>query len=163
MVKNLPFQSFLNAKRDRRFWYFAARNNPSTAPLSLWFNGGVSTHLHSPSLYLPTDFPSAAWQLEHDRSFPRTWPLPNHQRFVIGHPQPLVLEQELESTFHRSASRSRLLARRPARWNIPTSCRRCVEIPANILSRLQVLLFGVARLGYLDGIVGHLQLQRTGV
>ncbi|KAJ7776290.1 serine carboxypeptidase [Mycena metata] len=22
------------------FWYFAARNNPTTAPLSLWFNGG---------------------------------------------------------------------------------------------------------------------------
>ncbi|KAJ7452963.1 serine carboxypeptidase [Mycena galericulata] len=22
------------------FWYFAARNNPATAPLSLWFNGG---------------------------------------------------------------------------------------------------------------------------
>ncbi|KAJ7034784.1 Alpha/Beta hydrolase protein, partial [Mycena alexandri] len=22
------------------FWYFAARNNPETAPLSLWFNGG---------------------------------------------------------------------------------------------------------------------------
>jgi hypothetical protein len=25
-----------------RFWFFAARNNPDTAPLVLWFNGGVS-------------------------------------------------------------------------------------------------------------------------
>lgn len=24
-----------------RFWFFAARNNPATAPLTLWFNGGV--------------------------------------------------------------------------------------------------------------------------
>ncbi|KAG6805210.1 hypothetical protein H0H93_005333, partial [Arthromyces matolae] len=22
------------------FWFFAARNNPDTAPLALWFNGG---------------------------------------------------------------------------------------------------------------------------
>jgi Serine carboxypeptidase len=26
-----------------RFWFFAARNNPDTAPLITWFNGGVST------------------------------------------------------------------------------------------------------------------------
>lgn len=25
-----------------RFWFFAARKNPDTAPLVLWFNGGVS-------------------------------------------------------------------------------------------------------------------------
>ena len=25
-----------------RFWFFAARNNPDTAPLSIWLNGGVS-------------------------------------------------------------------------------------------------------------------------
>lgn len=24
------------------FWFFAARKNPDTAPLALWFNGGVS-------------------------------------------------------------------------------------------------------------------------
>ena len=28
-----------------RFWFFAARNNPDTAPLALWFNGGVSNPL----------------------------------------------------------------------------------------------------------------------
>ena len=26
----------------KRFWFFAARNNPETAPLVTWFNGGVS-------------------------------------------------------------------------------------------------------------------------
>ena len=26
----------------KRFWFFAARNNPETAPLITWFNGGVS-------------------------------------------------------------------------------------------------------------------------
>lgn len=31
---------------DCRFWFFAARKNSDTAPLALWFNGGVS-----PSLY----------------------------------------------------------------------------------------------------------------
>ncbi|KAF7309047.1 Carboxypeptidase [Mycena kentingensis (nom. inval.)] len=30
----------LTANESIFFWYFAARNNPSTAPLSLWFNGG---------------------------------------------------------------------------------------------------------------------------
>jgi hypothetical protein len=25
-----------------RFWFFAARNDPDTAPLVTWFNGGVS-------------------------------------------------------------------------------------------------------------------------
>jgi hypothetical protein len=25
-----------------RFWFFAARTNPNTAPLITWFNGGVS-------------------------------------------------------------------------------------------------------------------------
>ncbi|KAJ7075065.1 serine carboxypeptidase [Mycena belliarum] len=30
----------LTAKESIFFWYFAARNNPETAPLSLWFNGG---------------------------------------------------------------------------------------------------------------------------
>ena len=24
------------------FWFFAARNNPDTAPLTVWLNGGVS-------------------------------------------------------------------------------------------------------------------------
>ena len=24
------------------FWFFAARNNPDTAPLTIWLNGGVS-------------------------------------------------------------------------------------------------------------------------
>ena len=27
------------------FWFFAARNNPDTAPLSVWLNGGVSAIL----------------------------------------------------------------------------------------------------------------------
>lgn len=27
-----------------RFWYFAARKSPETAPLALWFNGGVSLY-----------------------------------------------------------------------------------------------------------------------
>ncbi|KAJ7114342.1 serine carboxypeptidase [Mycena epipterygia] len=30
----------LTSSKSIFFWYFAARNNPSTAPLSLWFNGG---------------------------------------------------------------------------------------------------------------------------
>ncbi|KAL0566456.1 hypothetical protein V5O48_015558 [Marasmius crinis-equi] len=30
----------LTATESIFFWYFAARNSPSTAPLSLWFNGG---------------------------------------------------------------------------------------------------------------------------
>ncbi|KAJ7655893.1 serine carboxypeptidase [Mycena rosella] len=30
----------LTATESVFFWYFAARNNPATAPLSLWFNGG---------------------------------------------------------------------------------------------------------------------------
>ncbi|KAF7344245.1 Carboxypeptidase [Mycena venus] len=30
----------LTSTKSIFFWYFAARNNPSTAPLSLWFNGG---------------------------------------------------------------------------------------------------------------------------
>ncbi len=30
-----------SAHFPQRFWYFAARNNPDTAPLALWFNGGV--------------------------------------------------------------------------------------------------------------------------
>ncbi|KAK7052186.1 carboxypeptidase [Favolaschia claudopus] len=30
----------LTASNSIFFWYFAARNNPSTAPLTLWFNGG---------------------------------------------------------------------------------------------------------------------------
>lgn len=25
-----------------RFWFFAARENPNTAPLAIWINGGVS-------------------------------------------------------------------------------------------------------------------------
>ena len=24
------------------FWFFVARNNPNTAPLTIWLNGGVS-------------------------------------------------------------------------------------------------------------------------
>ena len=27
-----------------RFWFFAARNKPATAPVTLWFNGGVSSY-----------------------------------------------------------------------------------------------------------------------
>ncbi|KAJ6490857.1 serine carboxypeptidase [Mycena sanguinolenta] len=30
----------LSAAESIFFWYFAARNNPATAPLTLWFNGG---------------------------------------------------------------------------------------------------------------------------
>ncbi|PFH53266.1 hypothetical protein AMATHDRAFT_1338 [Amanita thiersii Skay4041] len=30
----------LTSTKSIWFWYFAARNNPSTAPLALWFNGG---------------------------------------------------------------------------------------------------------------------------
>ncbi|KAF7370026.1 Carboxypeptidase [Mycena sanguinolenta] len=30
----------LTSSKSIFFWYFAARNSPSTAPLSLWFNGG---------------------------------------------------------------------------------------------------------------------------
>ncbi|KAJ7681923.1 serine carboxypeptidase [Mycena polygramma] len=30
----------LTSTKSIFFWYFAARNNPATAPLSLWFNGG---------------------------------------------------------------------------------------------------------------------------
>lgn len=26
-----------------RFWFFAARENPDTAPLTIWLNGGVRT------------------------------------------------------------------------------------------------------------------------
>lgn len=33
--------SFKTNHNGPRFWYFAARNNPDTAPLALWFNGGV--------------------------------------------------------------------------------------------------------------------------
>ncbi|KAL4255041.1 peptidase S10 family protein, partial [Pleurotus pulmonarius] len=30
----------LTSTKSIWFWYFAARNNPDTAPLALWFNGG---------------------------------------------------------------------------------------------------------------------------
>ena len=33
---------FLNPYFTARFWFFAARTNPKTAPLITWFNGGVS-------------------------------------------------------------------------------------------------------------------------
>jgi carboxypeptidase C (cathepsin A) len=36
-----------------RFWFFAARKNPDTAPLVLWFNGGVS-RIFQLSFPLPT-------------------------------------------------------------------------------------------------------------
>jgi hypothetical protein len=36
----LPFDS--HERSIDRFWFFAARNNPETAPLITWFNGGVS-------------------------------------------------------------------------------------------------------------------------
>ena len=36
--------SFINV--TDRFWFFAARNNPDTAPLITWFNGGVSDTVH---------------------------------------------------------------------------------------------------------------------
>ena len=35
------FCLFMRFSADR-FWFFAARNNPDTAPLVTWFNGGVS-------------------------------------------------------------------------------------------------------------------------
>lgn len=37
----LPGPLFYEHPIDR-FWFFAARNNPETAPLITWFNGGVS-------------------------------------------------------------------------------------------------------------------------
>jgi hypothetical protein len=36
----LPYDS--HERPIDRFWFFAARNNPETAPLITWFNGGVS-------------------------------------------------------------------------------------------------------------------------
>jgi len=36
----LPYDS--HERSIDRFWFFAARNNPETAPLITWFNGGVS-------------------------------------------------------------------------------------------------------------------------
>ena len=37
----VPFYIFNKHSIDR-FWFFAARNNPESAPLVTWLNGGVS-------------------------------------------------------------------------------------------------------------------------
>ena len=37
----VPLSIFMKRSIDR-FWFFAARRNPETAPLITWFNGGVS-------------------------------------------------------------------------------------------------------------------------
>jgi hypothetical protein len=38
---DVPF-SYFNKRSVCRFWFFAARKNPDTAPLIAWFNGDVS-------------------------------------------------------------------------------------------------------------------------
>lgn len=57
----------LNANQSMWFWFFEARNNKSTAPLSIWLNGGVSVSV------LPRDCADGslpAWEFQHDRSLP---------------------------------------------------------------------------------------------
>lgn len=34
----------LNATTNMFFWYFEARKNPETAPITLWLNGGMRFH-----------------------------------------------------------------------------------------------------------------------
>ena len=41
-----------------RFWFFAARENPDTAPLAIWLNGGVSDRL----CFVQTPFLTLWWQ-----------------------------------------------------------------------------------------------------
>jgi len=36
----------LTSTQHMWFWFFAARNNPDTAPLTVWLNGGVSCFVH---------------------------------------------------------------------------------------------------------------------
>jgi len=43
-----------------RFWFFAARKNPNTAPFALWFNGGVSFIF--PLLFLCYNQQITAWK-----------------------------------------------------------------------------------------------------
>lgn len=58
------------------FWYFAARENNDTAPLALWFNGGVSPHLSfQTSQLIFSSF--IAWKFQHARLIPGTRPLQN--------------------------------------------------------------------------------------
>jgi hypothetical protein len=58
-----------------RFWFFAARNNPETAPLITWLNGGVSgPDRHS---ILSCSRIGLAWKLQHDWFIFGEWPLPH--------------------------------------------------------------------------------------
>jgi hypothetical protein len=60
-----------------RFWFFASRKNPNTAPLVLRFNGGV--HTASIKHYLiATDYISLAGKLKHDRTSTRKWTMPHY-------------------------------------------------------------------------------------
>lgn len=60
-----------------RFWFFAARENPDTAPLAIWLNGGVSdrpcTAMDGPADAL------TAGKFEHDRASPRERTVPYQQ------------------------------------------------------------------------------------
>lgn len=40
------FHACFSSKPFSRFWFFASRTNPDSAPLTLWFNGGVSHFFH---------------------------------------------------------------------------------------------------------------------
>lgn len=45
----------INQNYLARFWFFASRKNPETAPLVLWFNGGVNIyHSRIPSAWWPS-------------------------------------------------------------------------------------------------------------
>jgi hypothetical protein len=41
-ILSVPSAFIFICDPPNRFWFFAARNNPDTAPLITWFNGGVS-------------------------------------------------------------------------------------------------------------------------
>lgn len=74
-----------------RFWFFAARNNPETAPLTVWIQGQVGLLSITQSVDAECcDFPGGG--LRYAWSFPGNRTVPHQQRRKKRLSEPLLLE-----------------------------------------------------------------------
>ena len=81
------------------FWFFAARNNPDTAPLITWFNGGVRKlffRLDAFSSAAHRLVASSAGKLEYAWPVPRARAVPYQQRQQQRLVESLWMERECE-------------------------------------------------------------------